>query len=58
MSVKSDKFIKNLDNFISYFESAKKHKPDVIEIKKKDRNFIWPLMLGEKYKGVTIRFVK
>ena len=57
MSVKSDKFIKNLDDFIDYYEKAKKHKPEVIEVKKKDRNLIWPVMSGTKYKGVEIRFV-
>jgi len=58
MSAKSDKFIKNLNNFIDYYEKAKNHKPEVIEIKKKDRNLMWHLMAGEKYRGVDIRFVK
>jgi hypothetical protein len=57
MSVKSDKFIKKMDDFIDYFKKAKKHKPEVLEVKQKDRNLIWPVMSGEKYKGVKIRFV-
>jgi hypothetical protein len=58
MSVKSDKFIKKLDNFIDYYVEAKKHKPEVVEIKQKDRNLMWPLMRGDKYRDVFIRFVK
>ena len=39
-------------------KKQKNHKPEEIEIKKKDRNLIWPLLSGDKYRGVNIRFVK
>lgn len=58
MSVKSEKFIKKLDEFIDYYEKGKNKPPEVIELKSKDRNLLWPVMSGEKYRGVKIRFVK
>ncbi len=58
MSIKSEKFIKNLDNFIDYYEKGKLKLPPVIKIKKEDRNLIWPVMSGDFYRGVKIDFVK